>query len=118
MANIEEPYWSYREVLDWWSQAGIEEQAALEQLLRAIGEGKLRAIGRKYEWRDGIPASRPGNMETIPYQEALDLVPILGTYGELHLFSEVAEYPMYYDDIRVVNITSVRNSTVRLPQVC
>jgi hypothetical protein len=97
MSKVENPYWSARRVLDWTSQAGIEEEATLMQLPGAIFERKLKAVGRKCEWSDDVVVSS-GKMETIPHWEALDLIPMLGPDKILHLFVERPEYPLYDDD--------------------
>jgi hypothetical protein len=90
MAKLGDPYWSGGLALHWMAQAGIEEQPALKQLERAIGEGELRAIGRRCQWRNvGIPF---GDIEIIPPQEASDLSLMLGTRDTLHL------YPLYGDN--------------------
>jgi hypothetical protein len=113
MVKAEEPYWSGPEVLDWLSRAGIEGNAALDQLERAMKEGKLREIGRKGKWGDDLHVSY-GEMENIPCQEALDLVLIPGPGNTLHLFFPGVEYPWYIDDgtIDVDNIKFLPASIV------
>jgi hypothetical protein len=91
MAKDDESYWPGRLTLHWMSRIGIEEEAALMQLHRAICEGKLRAIGQKCKWRNGVGVPY-GDMEPISPQEASDLSLILGPRNVLHL------YPLYDDD--------------------
>jgi hypothetical protein len=91
MAKPENPSWSARLTLHWMAQAGIEEDETLVQIHRAICEGKLRAIGRKCNWSDGVGVPY-GDMETIPPQEVSDLSPILSPRQILHL------YPLYDED--------------------